>query len=72
MYVPCTGTYASGLIGDGSAATSAQLYQPSGIRHDASGNYYICDSSNHAIRMVTASTNIISTIAGTTPVRMGS
>ena len=66
MYVPCAGTYASGYVGDGSAATSAQLNQPGGIRLDTSGNLYIADSSNHIIRMVTASTGIISTIAGTT------
>ncbi|MGP0075647.1 MAG: IPT/TIG domain-containing protein [Bryobacteraceae bacterium] len=50
--------------GDGGPATSAQMYSPSGIVVDSSGNWYIADTSNNRIRMVT-SAGVISTIAGT-------
>ncbi|MFZ4797625.1 MAG: T9SS type A sorting domain-containing protein [Bacteroidia bacterium] len=53
-----------GYAGDGSAATSANLYVPTGIAIDDSGNIYISDSYNHRIRKVTASTGVISTVAG--------
>jgi sugar lactone lactonase YvrE len=52
-------------VGDGCLATSAQLSGPTGVAFDSSGNVYIADSGGHRIRMVTASTGIISTIAGT-------
>ncbi len=50
--------------GDGGAATSAQLHSPSGIAVDSAGNWYIADTSNNRIRMVTPA-GVISTIAGT-------
>jgi hypothetical protein len=59
------GSSTSGFSGDGSAATSAKLFYPSGIAVDGSGNIYIADQGNHRIRKVTAATGIISTIAGT-------
>jgi RHS repeat-associated protein len=59
------GTYNSkGYTGDGGAATSAQLNNPIGVAVDASGNVYIVDSANNAIRKVTVSTGIISTYEG--------
>jgi sugar lactone lactonase YvrE len=51
--------------GDGGLATSATLYYPGGVTVDASGNLYIADTSNHRIRMVSASSGIITTVAGT-------
>ena len=57
------GTCAYG--GDGGAATSASINGPGGPCIDAIGNIYIPDYSNNAIRKVTASTGIITTIAGT-------
>jgi hypothetical protein len=52
------------LCGDGGPATGAELAYPRGIAFDASGNLYIADTSNQAIRMVSASTQVISTFAG--------
>jgi trimeric autotransporter adhesin len=54
-----------GYSGDGIQATSASLYDPSGVALDASGNIYIADSYNNRIRLVTKSTGLISTVAGT-------
>jgi len=50
--------------GDGGPATAAQLYSPASIAVDSSGNWYIADTSNNRIRMVTPE-GIIATIAGT-------
>lgn len=58
------GTGTGGYNGDGGAATSAQLKNPQSIEVDGSSNLYIADSQNHRIRKVTASTGIISTVAG--------
>jgi sugar lactone lactonase YvrE len=57
------GNGVSGYSGDGSAATSAQLNQPSGVAVDAFGDLYIADTGNNVIRKVTPS-GVITTIAG--------
>jgi len=49
--------------GDGGAATATDLYNPTGVAVDGSGNIYIADHSNNRIRKVSAS-GIISTVAG--------
>ncbi len=54
-----------GASGDNGAATLAKLNTPFGVALDAAGNIYIADSGNNKIRKVTASTGIITTIAGT-------
>jgi len=60
------GTISSaGLIGDGGLATDAKLHFPQDITLDSSGNIYIADTSNNAIRKVDISTGNISTVAGT-------
>lgn len=41
-----------GYAGDGAAATSAELLDPSGVAVDSIGNIYIADTSNHVIREV--------------------
>ncbi len=57
------GTGAVGYSGDGGAATSALLGYPSGVSVDGSGNLYIADTNNSAIRMVDSTGNI-STVVG--------
>jgi trimeric autotransporter adhesin len=54
-----TGDQATGVAG---TATDAELYAPSGVAVDSSGNIYIADTGNHVIREV--SNGIINTIAG--------
>jgi sugar lactone lactonase YvrE len=56
-----------GYSGDGGPATSAKLFFPRDVAVDGSGNIFIVDSGNCVIRKVTASTGIISTVAGTPP-----
>ncbi len=58
------GNGTAGNSGDGGPATLAKLYCPTSVSIDAGGNIYIADSYNHAIRKVTAGTEIISTVAG--------
>jgi len=59
------GTGGFGYSGDGGAATSAQLARPIGVALDATGNLYLADSSSGTVRKVTASTGVISAVAGT-------
>jgi len=58
------GNGTAGYSGDGSAATSAQLYQPVGMVFDGSHNLYIADQVNNRLRMVSASDLTISTPVG--------
>lgn len=53
-----------GYSGDGSAANASQLGQPDGVAVDSSGDIFIADCNNSAIREVSASTGDISTFAG--------
>lgn len=57
----------SGYSGDGASAVSAAVF-PSGVAVDDSGNVYIADGGNNAIREV--SNGIINTIAGQ-PTKIG-
>ncbi len=59
------GNGTTGLSGDGAAATSAQLYSPSGIELGAGGGFYIGDTLNARVRFVSGG-GTISTVAGTT------
>ncbi len=58
------GTGLQGYAGDGAQARNAELNQPEGIAVDAYGNLWIADTGNSAIRKVTASTGVITTVAG--------
>ncbi|MGP8217270.1 MAG: T9SS type A sorting domain-containing protein [Bacteroidia bacterium] len=58
------GNGSQGYTGDGGQATAAELYGPTGVAIDASGNIYIADYENDRIRKVNTS-GIISTFAGT-------
>ena len=53
-----------GFLGDGGAALSAELKSPAGVAVDSSGNVYVADYGNYRIRMISASSQDISTIAG--------
>ena len=57
------GTGSPGYSGDGGPATSAELGGPIGVAVDVEGNIYITDIGDGAIRMVTSSTGIITTLA---------
>ena len=52
-----------GYFGDGGPATTARLYQPSGVALDGAGNLYIADTWHHRIRKVDAA-GVITTVAG--------
>jgi len=54
-----------GYSGDSGPAILASLNTPNGIAFAPNGNLYIADTGNNVIRLVTAATGIISTVAGT-------
>ena len=62
--ITAAGNGISGYLGDGGAATSAELSQPQGIGLDGQGNLYIADEFNNVVRKVTVLTGKISTVAG--------
>ncbi len=57
------GAGAGNFYGDGGPANLAEFNGPSGVALDASGNLYIADSYNNAIRVVAAN-GLIFTLAG--------
>ena len=72
----CTGTGIISTIagngnpsytGDGGPAASATLSGPGDVALDGAGNLYIADSGNNVIRMISAATGVITTIAGSNP-----
>ncbi len=65
MISTLAGNGSNGFSGDGAAAASAQLNNPTGVAVDASGNVYIADSNNRRVREVVAATGNIVTFAGT-------
>ena len=59
------GTTTPGFSGDTALATAAQLNLPTALALDPANNLYLADTGNHRIRKITATTGIITTIAGT-------
>lgn len=59
------GTGVRGFDPDGTPATDARLYAPSGLVLDDSGNLYVADRGNSRVRRVDADTQQIVTVAGT-------
>ncbi len=57
------GTGGGGFSGDGGQASASELFNPTGLAFDKSGNMYIADANNNRIRKVTPA-GIISTYAG--------
>jgi hypothetical protein len=60
-----TGSTGTSSVGDGGAATSATLQAPTGIALDGQGSLYIADSVANRVRVVSLSTLVIETLAGT-------
>lgn len=58
------GTVTLGFAGDSGPASTALINRPQGVGVDGSGNIYIADTGNNRVRKVDATTNIISTVAG--------
>jgi sugar lactone lactonase YvrE len=58
------GSGSPGTGGDGAAATKAQLTAPYGLAIDGAGDLYIGDEFSDRVRMVSAATGFISTVAG--------
>ncbi len=56
--------YFGGNLGDGGPAIDAQLNAPGSVALDSAGNLYIADTGNNRVRLVTASTGVITTVAG--------
>jgi uncharacterized protein (TIGR03437 family) len=52
------------FFGDGGPAIAARFNTPRGLRVDAAGNLYICDSGNNRVRKVSAADGTITTVAG--------
>ena len=57
------GNGSGGFSGDSGPATSAQMFDATGVAVDFAGNLYIADSGNNRIRKV--SNGVITTVAGT-------
>jgi sugar lactone lactonase YvrE len=55
----------SGFSGDNGPTTAAQLNLPTALAVDSSNNLYFADTGNHRIRRIDATTDTITTIAGT-------
>jgi hypothetical protein len=59
------GTGTQGYSGDNAPAIAASIDSPTGIALDAANNLYLADTHNHRIRRISASTGLITTLAGT-------
>lgn len=61
------GNGTAGYAGNGLVSTdpSVRVNAPAGVTLDGAGNVYIADTGNNVMRRISASTGIISTVAGT-------
>jgi sugar lactone lactonase YvrE len=66
-----TGNVMSLYSGDGGQATSAKLYNPSGVSVDSVGNLYIADTKNYRIRKVNP-VGVITTVVRRTGIYVSS
>ncbi len=62
------GPMSPGFLGDTTAAAGAYLNGPLDVTVDSKNNVYIADTNNANVRMITASTGIITSIAGSTSI----
>ena len=58
------GNGTQGYGGDGGLPTAAELDTPNEVAFDTAGNLYIADTLNQRVRMVSATTGLITTVAG--------
>jgi sugar lactone lactonase YvrE len=58
------GNNTAGFSSNGTLATSALLYEPTGAALDASGNLYFSDQNNCVVREIVAASGVINTVAG--------
>ena len=58
------GNGTAGYNGDNILGTAAEVNQPKGVAVDVNGDIYIGDTQNHRVRRVSATTGIITTVAG--------
>ena len=58
------GNVTSAYTGDHGPASQATLNLPSAVTLDGAGNLYIADTGNNVVRMISAATGIITTVAG--------
>ncbi len=58
------GTGSEGYSGDGGLALRATFRGPKGLRADPSGNLFVVDTENNAIRRIDSASGIITTVAG--------
>ena len=61
---PFVGSTRMPSFADGSGA-DARFSSPLFVTTDGAGNIYVCDEGNHAVRMIAAGTNVVTTLAGT-------
>lgn len=64
IITPYAGNGIAAYSGDGGPATVASIYGPAACVLDSAGNLYIADVGNNVVRKITASTGIITTVAG--------